>query len=627
MPFGTALFGVYPDEDTKRAASIAEEMNRPTGFFEAAPAAARLGFENVTWKRGYKFGEEVSALYGGAWWKDAPEADDYITDKQWRDSPWFRPNLPYRKGMTWEYARILAEDHDYKSYYSNVAGRGGFVANLAGGVAGGLPDPINFIPISGNAVASFRAAKTSFTFKKIAETTARQAAIRETGKLSLAKALGTSIADVAIPTAIVQPFYAATAPMMGEVFDQSTLMSNVIGSIQMGGAFGIGRWMFNKVPYRKLVNGLRKAAADMSSGRPVSVGPELAPEIRPGAVAEQVEIGRPVEAPQAEAAPMTRATAEPAPAPKMADVALPDVALPKELEGAKPRYGKEIIEFVSDVDKAAYIVVNQKTKSKAHDQYVNWLKESFGMTDDEIAVHGKSVKDELKAISKRGGSMVVLPIDRPSKIEVPVTVEVATARKIEVEITNPDRVKMINAAKMAGVDVLSPELRDVERAIAYVDGKWSPEATAEALKYEAASKGKGAAQPLFDDLKLKEGDPRRTRAEKIVAAFDRTDQDFSVAEPIDKEVDIKLDTDEDIIAAKQKIAEEQTKGTLPEHEAAVKKSELDTLDADNAEQHLIELAKARGISIEKELAAINVDAKKSKLYKPVIEALAGCLRG
>lgn len=77
--------------------------------------------------------------------------------------------------------------------------------------------------------------------------------------------------------------------------------------------------------------------------------------------------------------------------------------LPKELAGAKPRYGygskQFTLKFESDIDRSAYIAAQDVKKSKADSKYVDFLKK-HGMSDAEIAAHGAKVKDAIKAMAK-----------------------------------------------------------------------------------------------------------------------------------------------------------------------------------------------------------------------------------
>lgn len=70
--------------------------------------------------------------------------------------------------------------------------------------------------------------------------------------------------------------------------------------------------------------------------------------------------------------------------------------LPKSLSGAKPRYGKALLTFESDMDMAAYIAA-QKNKSKRDADYVQFVMDITGYSEQEARDAGKRVK---QAISK-----------------------------------------------------------------------------------------------------------------------------------------------------------------------------------------------------------------------------------
>lgn len=77
-------------------------------------------------------------------------------------------------------------------------------------------------------------------------------------------------------------------------------------------------------------------------------------------------------------------------------------SLPGNLAGAKPRYnfGQKGfgLAFESDVEKALFIT-SQAKKSARDADYRNWLK-STGMTDEQIDIYGKTVRDHIKGLAK-----------------------------------------------------------------------------------------------------------------------------------------------------------------------------------------------------------------------------------
>jgi len=103
------------------------------------------------------------------------------------------------------------------------------------------------------------------------------------------------------------------------------------------------------------------------------------------------------EAPAAEAPAEKPVVTQTQPAAK--PVAQPNQKLPKELAGAKPRFGYGSINtelsFASDFDKAAYIVAQDKKNSR-HDDYMAWAVKASGLTEDQVKAHGTIVRQAVK---------------------------------------------------------------------------------------------------------------------------------------------------------------------------------------------------------------------------------------
>ncbi|CAB4182785.1 hypothetical protein UFOVP1533_23 [uncultured Caudovirales phage] len=177
------------------------------------------------------------------------------------------------------------------------------------------------------------------------------------------------------------------------------------------------------------------AAVPEPTPAPVAVQPEatVAPQFKPVVEAKP--------APVAEQ-PVAEATPEPAPVAKsQPPPATPtgNETLPRELAGAKPRfgYGDKNVEltFESDLDKAAYIT-SQTNKNKRHDDYVAWAVKTFGMTEGELAAHGRDVRAAAKEAARTSTGdkatvkrVIEFPAPEPIPVaqEVPAPVEPAPA--------------------------------------------------------------------------------------------------------------------------------------------------------------------------------------------------------
>jgi hypothetical protein len=74
--------------------------------------------------------------------------------------------------------------------------------------------------------------------------------------------------------------------------------------------------------------------------------------------------------------------------------------LPNFLSGAKPRFFKSDLEFETDIDKALYIVGNPTSKSARHDDYMSFLTQSLGRSEQDIAKLALDVRKEVVQAGK-----------------------------------------------------------------------------------------------------------------------------------------------------------------------------------------------------------------------------------
>jgi hypothetical protein len=90
----------------------------------------------------------------------------------------------------------------------------------------------------------------------------------------------------------------------------------------------------------------------------------------------------------------------------------PGFTLPPELAKASPRYGRNKLQFESDLDRAAYVLANDKAKggSVSADKFRNELI-AAGFDPDQVAAHGKTVKEAVKAAARdTSAETVVVPV-------------------------------------------------------------------------------------------------------------------------------------------------------------------------------------------------------------------------
>jgi hypothetical protein len=89
----------------------------------------------------------------------------------------------------------------------------------------------------------------------------------------------------------------------------------------------------------------------------------------------------------------------------------PQFTLPPDLAEASPRYGRNKLQFESDLDRAAYVLANDKAKggSKSANKFRNELIFA-GFDPDQVAAHGKTVKEAVKAAAQDISGEVVVPV-------------------------------------------------------------------------------------------------------------------------------------------------------------------------------------------------------------------------
>lgn len=154
--------------------------------------------------------------------------------------------------------------------------------------------------------------------------------------------------------------------------------------------------------------------------------------------------------------------------------ATPARQLPRDLQGAKPRYniGSTSYEpqFESDIDKALFIVAQDK-KSKRDDAYMAFLRGHLpDLSDTQIRVFGKSLRGEIKKLAQAQGDGGALDIpvlsDRIISGATPKVKDLNTTLKELV----PDHLSKF-------VSVESRTSGDINRLVLMVkndNGRWTP---------------------------------------------------------------------------------------------------------------------------------------------------------
>ena len=168
---------------------------------------------------------QAFALKG--WTQPAPDHAHAMTETDWKASPWYRKEISFRPDMTETRARIMAENFDRRRYREQILARGGEIYNGAGDMAlgfgaallGSLPDPINFIPLSGGMAA----ARGAGTVGRALLTGAKTGAVE-------------GVASTALVDALVLPDLASR----GEDVGFTDLALDVLAGGVLGSVFGAG---------------------------------------------------------------------------------------------------------------------------------------------------------------------------------------------------------------------------------------------------------------------------------------------------------------------------------------------------------------------------------------------------
>ncbi len=102
----------------------------------------------------------------------------------------------------------------------------------------------------------------------------------------------------------------------------------------------------------------------------------------------------------------TQAADEVVPTPSVTQEATPnvptfldgyDATLPQGLNKAAPRYGRNVVGFESDLDRALYIIADGFKRSAADQKYLDWVKTTTGISDENVLRKlGSQVRDVVK---------------------------------------------------------------------------------------------------------------------------------------------------------------------------------------------------------------------------------------
>lgn len=208
--------------------------------------------------------------------------------------------------------------------------------------------------------------------------------------------------------------------------------------------------------------------------------------------------------------------------------ATPSSLLPKELAGAKPRYGYKdkqfTLQFASDIDRAAYITAQTK-KSPRDADYRKFLYEQ-GLSDNEINMLGSQIRNSIKAIAKDA---------TPGKIEVPQTAQIATgaqmrgavkAKAVE-RLNKSENLKMRLAEKEAALIQARAEQKPVGGKQIIQEGQKTEIGVTDAQSIERVTAHAERFDPEIPDRKTQPLEYIEKRVEKIT---DKTTNEAALAD-------------------------------------------------------------------------------------------------
>jgi len=114
-----------------------------------------------------------------------------------------------------------------------------------------------------------------------------------------------------------------------------------------------------------------------------------------------------------------------------------NASLPKDLSKSAPRFGRDVVSFESDLDRALYIVRDPLKKSKRDADFMAWIKEVTGI-EDEMTIRrlGNEVKQHVKDTKDLGViPRTSLSFDVPVKaVDMPTAPFVGTTGKLDAGI-------------------------------------------------------------------------------------------------------------------------------------------------------------------------------------------------
>ena len=196
--------------------------------------------------------------------------------------------------------------------------------------------------------------------------------------------------------------------------------------------------------------------------------------------------------------------------------------LPVGLEKAAPRYGRDVVRFDSDLDRALYIVGNDKELSAGDQRYMDWIKATTGISDEAtIRQLGKEVKKHVKATPDKG----FIPASKLEGIN-PITKAVDNLGNESAAVPVVPLAKSTNIPAALNVDSAAWKTLDSPSRIVYNMGRQLLEAEATGVKPKI-SLADPNVKLVIEEIKKSVPDLPANEMGKIIKAYARTIEDLS----------------------------------------------------------------------------------------------------
>ena len=137
-----------PDYYHEFNGGLYQDLMMEQAFKKNVPSLGRIFEESIS----FAFNDNTF-IHGADYLEtiDEQNAQNPLTEEQYKESPYARKRLQWHEGITEVQARVLSERYDREDFYAQYTQNVGAFdpTRIAGLIVGGIPDPINYIPYVG----------------------------------------------------------------------------------------------------------------------------------------------------------------------------------------------------------------------------------------------------------------------------------------------------------------------------------------------------------------------------------------------------------------------------------------------------------------------------------------------